>query len=117
MTARMIKHIVPHIPSTDPEVTKAFLIEMLDMTVIVASEQYVELDRDGAVIGILSSDEEPNEQSIAIEVSNLEKLWEDKKTYLEGFHTRALFTQPYGVKEFHVVAPETNTLIFFSERI
>ena len=113
----MIKSICPHIPSTQPEITKAFLIELFGMTEIISSDQYIELLSNGSTVGILACETQPNEQSLAVEVSDIEALWKEKRVYLEQFHTRALFTQSYGAKEFHVVAPETNTLIFVSQRM
>ena len=111
-----VLYTAPHIPSTNLDLTADFLVRVFSFEIRLKNEAYVELGMDNLVIGLLAADSEPNQQSFAIEVEGIEELWSTQKDYLNQFHTRALFTQDYGAKEFHVVMPETNTLLFVSER-
>lgn len=80
-------------------------------------DSFIQLEKDGQRIGILQSIGKPNQQSFYIQVKGIDKLWENVRESLLKYNPRELFIQEYGMKEFHVVAPETNTLVFFGEAV
>lgn len=109
--------ICPHIPSSNPEVTKAFFCELLGFRVAFQHENYIELEKDGHIIGIQKSQGRPNQQSIYFRLEGLNEFWESQKERLSNFKHRAPFEQEYGMREIHVVAPETATLLFIGESV
>jgi hypothetical protein len=88
----MINAICPHIPSTRLEITRPFLIELFGMREIISSDQYIELLSNSSTFGILACETEANEQSLLVEVSDIEALSQEKQVCLKQFQTRALFT-------------------------
>jgi len=112
-----IINICTHVPSENPVVTKAFFQEVLGFNVAFELENYIELEKEGSLIGIQQSEGRPNEQSIYIRMERLDDFWQLQKKNLSKHKPREPFVQDYGMKEIHVVAPETNTLIFIGERV
>lgn len=109
--------ICPHIPSSNPAATKAFFCELLGFKVAFQYDNYIELEKDGCYIGIQQSEGEPNPQSIYFRLEGINQLWETQKEKLSNYKHRKPFEQEYGMRELHVIAPETATLLFIGERI
>lgn len=79
------------------------------------SGDFITLNNDGYTLVIVKSTSQPNEQSVYFQVSGIDELWEDLKDKIEKYKHKPLFTQPYGMKEFHIIIPKTATLLFLSE--
>ena len=109
--------VTPHIPSLNPGVTRDFFVDLMGFQVQSESERYIELRKGTLTLGIQRStgEGEPNQQSFYIRVSGIDEFWEAKRDSLSNYKLRDLFVQDYGMKEFHVVAPETRTLVFVGE--
>lgn len=116
-TGVKIKEIRPHIPSDDVDFTKEFFINIFAFDVLIDRENFVQLIKNDLKIDIVKSHGIPNGQSIYIELDEIEQLWDNVKEPLSRFKPKELFEQEYGMKEFHVVAPGTKTLLFFGEPI
>ena|SRR5210317_1995407 len=112
-----IINICTHIPSRMPEVTKEFFLEVLGFKTDFEHGSYIELDKEGLLLGIQKSPGEPNQQSIYLRMEGLDSFWESQKVNLSKYNAREPFIQEYGMKEIHVVAPETNTLLFIGESV
>ncbi len=110
-----IVKIIPHIPSTDLNITKEFFINLFGFKVVTDSENFITLNNNQYTLGILKSLSEPTEQSVYIQVSEIEKLWAHLKGEITQYKHKALFTQDYGMKEFHIIIPRTATLLFVGE--
>lgn len=110
-----IQGICPHVPSSNPAVTKSFFQEILGFNVCFEFENYIELEKDGCLIGIQKSQGKPNEQSIYLRIEELDDFWQSHKGSLSKYNPREPFVQDYGMKEIHVIVPETNTLLFIGE--
>jgi len=110
-----IVKIIPHIPSTDMEVTKEFFINLFGFKVVTDSGSFITLNNNEYTLGILKALSDPNEQSVYIQVSEIEKLWANLKDKINRYKHKALFTQDYGMTEFHVIIPKTATLLFVGE--
>ena len=109
--------ICPHIPSSNPEVSKAFFCELLGFKVTFQHNNYIELEKDGHIIGIQQSQGKPNQQSIYFRLEGLNEFWETQKDKLSDYKHREPFEQEYGMREIHVVVPETATLLFIGESV
>ena len=112
-----ILNICTHIPSESSEITKEFFQEVLGFNVAFNYGSYIELEKEGLLIGIQQSEGAPNEQSIYIRMEGLDDFWLLQKDNLSKYNSVEPFLRDYGMKEIHVVAPETNTLLFLGESV
>ncbi len=114
--SKIIK-ICSHIPSRNPIATKNFFQEVFKFNVLFEYEGYIELEKDGNLIGIMQSEGEPNQQSLYLRMEGLDSFWKENKDSLLKYDSGEPFVRDYGMKEIHIIAPETNTLIFVGENI
>lgn len=112
-----ILNICTHIPSKSPEVTKQFFLELFGFEVAFEFDGYIELEKEGLLLGIQQSEGEPNQQSLYIRMEGIEKFSHSQKSNLSKYDAGEPFVQEYGMKEIHVIAPETNTLLFIGESV
>jgi len=112
-----IEKIIPHIPSNNLKVTQAFFVANFEFIAIVGTEYYIELKNTHFTLGLLEANGELNEQSIYIQVKDIEVLWKNIKSNLTNYKYKELFTRHYGMKEFHVIVPETKTLLIVGEPV
>ena len=109
--------ICPHIASSAPAVTRDFFCELLGFKVAFEHDNYIELEKDGYLLGIQQSQDKPNQQTIYFRLEGLNDFWETQKEILSRYKHREPFDQEYGMREIHVIAPETETLLFIGESI
>ena len=50
-------------------------------------------------------------------VDDIEKVWNNMKHKLEGMTVKEPFDREYGMREVHVIIPETKTLMFIGQEI
>lgn len=112
-----IEKIIPHIPTTDMKVTQKFFVSYFEFHAVVETEYFVELNNNNFTLGLLKANGKPNEQSIYIQVCDIEKLWENLKSSIMNLKHKELFAQQYGMKEFHVIIPKTETLLIVGEPV
>lgn len=112
-----LNRVCPHIPSSDPDATKAFFCDVLGFNVAFEYENYAELEREGHIIGIQQSQGKPNQQSLYFRMDGVNDLWVAQKEKIAEHKHREPFEQDYGMREIHVVLPGTATLLFIGERI
>lgn len=112
-----IQNICAHISSRSPQVTKQFLQEVLNFIVAFEYSCYIELEKDGLLLGIQQSEGEPNQQSLYTRMEGIDEFWASQKESLSQYEAGEPFIQEYGMKEIHVIAPETNTPLFIGERV
>ena len=110
-----IENVISHIPSVNLSITADFFIKLFEFKIKVKSDYYIELKNNEHSIGLLKAMSLDNEQSIYIQVNEIEKLWSDIKENIALYNHKELFTQEYGMKEFHVIIPETSTLLIVGE--
>lgn len=111
-----IRNIISHIPSKNMRSTSEFFVSLFDFKIDVNTVQFIELKNKNYSIGLLKTETIKNEQSIYFEVSNIDELWRKIKDKITLHKHKELFKQEYGMKEFHVVIPETSTLLMVGER-
>ena len=92
--------------------TIKFMVDTFDFVSSSHTPLYSELRSGNQVLGILQSQGAPNEQSIYLHVTDVDDLWSRIKNKIDRAKPRAPFNQEYGMREFHVVIPATNTLLF-----
>ena len=107
-----IESVTPHIPSKNIKESVNFMAEVFGFEPSNHSEVYSELLSGNHILGIIQAHGEPNQQSIYLRVKDVDALWSKIKSKLEKVKHKAPFNQDYGMREIHVVIPETNTLLF-----
>jgi len=112
-----VKKVIPHIPSVNIQKTVEFMAGIFDTTSEAQSELYSEIYLDGNTIGILAAQGEPNQQSVYLQVDDVDTIWEDKKIELERIQASEPVTQAYGMREIHLILPETKTLLFIGSKV
>lgn len=112
-----LENITPHIPSKNMEESINFMVETFGFESNKYSDVYSELISNNHVLGIIQAHGEPNEQSIYLRVDDVDSLWSKIKNNVEKAKHKAPFNQKYGMREIHVVIPETNTLLFIGSPV
>ena len=51
------------------------------------------------------------------EINDIENLWANIKDKLDGMKVKEPFNQEYGMREVHIIIPETKTLMFTGQAI
>ncbi len=112
-----LEQITPHIPSEDRDKTINFMVDILGFESVRHSDAYCELTMGNHVLGVLSSDGEPNQQSIYLRVKDIDILWNEIKDKLDEGHQQHPFDRDYGLREIHLIIPGTATLLFIGSAI
>ena len=113
--------ICPMLAVENMESTLEFYSLVLGFSPIMQTDSYSVVDRDGMRIHfMLAADESVlnavrGHTDIYIEVEGVEDLWESVKSLDAPHKTKALFDQPYGMREFHIEDPN-GVLIFVGEQ-
>jgi hypothetical protein len=50
------------------------------------------------------------------EVDDIEKVWNNMKDNIKGMKVREPFDREYGMREIHIIIPETKTLMFIGQQ-
>jgi catechol 2,3-dioxygenase-like lactoylglutathione lyase family enzyme len=109
-------YLSPMIPSKNIEETKRFFVDLFGFE-IVRGEDYIIIKKDNHLIHILHAGIEIDEMEFYLEVDHIDALWDSIKDRLTGIKMRPPFDRDYGMREFHVVVPHTNTLMFVGQSI
>ena len=102
--------------------TVDFYTSVLGFRESMSSDAYSIVEADGQTIHLmLASSEEVMEAvrghaDIYIEVNDLDGIWKRVSRFKDKFQTKAPFTQPYGMREFHISDPN-ECLVFVGQRI
>lgn len=110
-----IENIIPHIPSIHMSVTSEFFVDLFEFKIKIKTEYFIEHKNNEYSIGLLKTEKLENEQSIYMQVTKIDELWNILKEKITLLEHKELFTQVYGMKEFHVIIPETSTLLIVGQ--
>jgi hypothetical protein len=111
------KQLSPMIPSYDIEKTVSFFRDLLDFKIERDDKTYVILNKDNVAVHILRAGVDIGEMEFYLEVDDIEKLWDSMKDKVDGMKVRAPFDREYGMREVHIIIPETKTLMFIGQVI
>ena len=111
------RFLSPMIPSYNIEKTVSFFIDLLSFKVGRDDKTYVILYKDNLTVHILRAGSDIGEMSFYLNVDDVDKLWSDMKDKLKGIKVREPFDREYGMRELHVIIPETKTLLFIGQEI
>ncbi len=110
-------HLSPMIPSFDVEKTVSFFTNLLDFKIGRDDKTYVILYKDKGMVHILRAGKDIGEMEFYLEVDDIEKVWDNMKDNLNGMKVKEPFNREYGMREIHVIIPETKTLMFIGQAI
>ncbi len=110
------RYLSPMIPSFNLEKTVSFFIELLDFKVVRDDKTYVILNKDNLTVHIQRAGD-IGEMSFYLVVDNIDQVWRKMKDKVEGIKVKAPFDREYGMREVHVIVPETKTLMFIGQEI
>jgi hypothetical protein len=105
-------HISPMIPSYNLHETAVFFTDILEFTFYMNEPGYVILVKDNLMIHILNAGTDIGEMEFYLEIDDVDALWNEIKDKLTGIKVRKPFDREYGMREMHIIAPQTKTLLF-----
>ena len=111
------QYLSPMIPSFNIGKTVSFFIDLLDFKVGRDDKTYVILYKDNLTVHILRAGSNIGEIEFYLVVDDIEKVWNNMKDKLNGIKVKEPFNQEYGMREVHVIVPETKTLMFIGQEI
>ncbi len=111
------KFLSPMIPSFDIKKTVSFFTELLDFKIRRDDETYFILYKDHLTVHIQRAGADTGEMSFYLEVDEVENVWKRINDKLSDIKFKAPFNQTYGMREIHVIIPETKTLMFIGQAI
>jgi hypothetical protein len=111
------KYLSPMIPSYNIERTVSFFKNSLGFEVERDDNKYVVLRKDNLTVHILSAGSDIGEMEFYLEVDDIDKVWDGLKHNLETIKFKEPFDQVYGMREIHLIIPETKTLMFIGQKL
>jgi hypothetical protein len=111
------KYLSPMIPSYNLEKTVSFFVDLLHFKVVRDDKAYFILYKDNLTVHIQPAGTDIGEMSFYLVVDDIEKVWQGMKDKLGDVKVREPFDQEYGMREIHIILPETKTLMFIGQEI
>ncbi len=111
------KYLSPMIPSFNIEKTVSFFMDLLEFKIGRDDKTYVILYKDNSTVHILRAGPDIGEMEFYLEVDDIEKVWSNMKDKLNGMKVKEPFNREYGMREIHIIIPETKTLMFIGQEI
>lgn len=105
------------IPSFNIEKTVSFFIDLLDFKIGRDDKTYFILYKDNLTVHIQRAGSDIGEMSFYLNVDDIEKVWSGIKNKLGDMKVREPFDREYGMREIHIIIPETKTLMFIGQEI
>jgi hypothetical protein len=110
-------HLSPMIPSYNMKETAAFFIDLLGFRKMMYNDSYIILQKDDLSIHILNAGTDIGEMEFYLEVDDIDALWDGIKDKLTNLKVREPFNREYGMREVHIIIPDTKTLLFIGQAI
>lgn len=105
------------IPSYNLKKTVSFFLDLLDFKIGRNDKTYFILYKDNLTVHIQSAGTEVGEMSFYLVVDDIEKVWQSMKDKLDEMKVKGPFDRDYGMREIHIIVPETKTLMFIGQEI
>lgn len=109
-------NLSPMIPSFKVRETVSFFTDVLSFIIIRDEGTYVILAKDNTMVHIQPAGD-IGEMSVYLEVDDIDALWADIGGKLKGIKVKPPFDREYGMREIHIIVPETKTLLFIGQVI
>jgi predicted enzyme related to lactoylglutathione lyase len=112
--------ISPMLPAAHLEKTLTFYREVLDFQVVLHSEAYLIVEKDGSTIHFMKAADAAvleavrGHMEIYIEVDDIGPLWNRVQAFRGKYKLTELADRDYGMTEFHILDPD-GCLIFVGQ--
>ena len=110
-------YISPMIPSYNIRETVAFFTDLFDFAIFMITDGYAVLNKDNLTVHILNAGIDIGEMEFYISVDDIVGLWDTIRDKMTGIKFKPPFDREYGMREFHIVIPQTKTLLFVGQAI
>ena len=111
-----VNRLSPMLPSRDIAATRDFFLDVLKFSVVMDAEEYCVVAMVDYEIHIQKATCEISQMSFYMSVDDLDSVWSLFQGKTDSLNIRPPFTQPYGMRELHVVVPETEALMFIGQK-
>jgi hypothetical protein len=111
------KSLSPMIPSFNMKEAVAFFKDLLHFNVFMDEETYAILYKDNSSVHVLRAGADIGEMEFYLEVDDIDQVWESIKDKLAGIKFKEPFDREYGMREIHIIIPQTKTLMFIGQAI
>ncbi len=111
-----VTRLSPMLPSRDIAITRDFFCDVLKFSAVINAEEYCVVAMGDYEIHIQKASGEISQMSFYMTVDNLDSVWSLFQGNTDDLNIRPPFTQPYGMRELHVVVPETEALMFIGQK-
>jgi hypothetical protein len=105
----------PMVPSFNVEITRSFFIKHLNFELALNDPEYSIVKKNEFTIHIMKAGNNISEMSFYLEVENLKNLIPKFQMLKSQTKTKGPIHQPYGMTEYHIIVPETKTLLFVGQ--
>jgi hypothetical protein len=109
-------HLSPMIPSFDMKETVSFFLDLLEFNTLMNEKGYAILHKDNLYVHILPAGD-IGEMEFYLEVDDVESVWARLKDKKDQFTYKEPFDREYGMREIHIIVPQTKTLLFIGQPI
>jgi hypothetical protein len=110
-------HLSPIIPSTNIRITSGFFTEVLQFKTGRDDQHHKILYKDNLTIHICRAGTDIGEMAVYLEVDDVDRIWADIQDKVRGLRVKEPFDRDYGMREAHIIVPETQTLLFIGHVI
>jgi len=110
-------YLSPMIPSYNMPETVRFFRDVFGFKVARDETGYAILYKDSQTIHLLNAGADIGEMEFYLEVDALDDLWDAIKDKLDDIKARAPFDRDYCMREFHIIIPQTKTLMFVGQAL
>lgn len=111
------KYLSPIIPSYDMQKTVAFFLNLLDFKVFRDDQTYFILHKDNLTVHVVRAGDDVGEMAAYLVVDDIEGIWNNMKDKVQGMKVKGPFDREYGMREIHIIVPETKTLLFIGQQV
>lgn len=111
-----ILYISPMVPSTDVAGTAQFLERALGFTTKFYGD-YAICERDGLSLHLLPAGTDVGEQSIYIEVDDVDAMWPAMQPHVTAIRHKPPHDRDYHMREIHTDLPHTRAMLFVGQCI
>lgn len=110
-------HLSPMIPSYNLQETALFFTDIMEFSFYMNEAEYAILVKNDLMIHILPAGTYIGEMEFYLEVDDVDAVWDEIKDKVGGIKVREPFDREYGMREMHIIIPQTRTLLFVGSAI
>ena len=109
-------YLSPMIPSLKVRETTLFFVDLFGFDILMDGD-YSIVKKDGHLIHILRAGPDIGEMEFYLEVDDVDGVWDSIQNKLSNATVKPPFNREYGMREFHIIIPNTKTLMFVGQVI